>query len=143
MPKTTDGEFDMTAFFQPKKWKASRVLGITALFAGGVAIAAWILVAVLLFGPFLFWLSWNVLDLGASMGLPELGFWGIVLATAFLVVGWFGKVAITALVFLFDPDWFSSTATVSWPEPSFKNLLAIAILAVLAATPHAQHGHDS
>ena len=26
------------------------------------------------------------------MGLPELGFWGIALATLFLVVGWFGKV---------------------------------------------------
>ena len=40
------------------------------------------------------------------MGLPELSFWGIVLATLFLVVGWFGKVLITAIVFLVEPSWF-------------------------------------
>lgn len=125
--------------WHPTRWKLVRVLGISAIIAGGLAIAAWLLVAALLLGPFIFWLSWNVLDLGPAVGLPELGFWAIVLATLFLVVGWFGKVAITGLVFLIDPDWLSAEATVRWPEPTVKNFVAIALLAVLAATPHA---HD-
>ena len=55
-------------------------------------------------GPLLFWPAWNVLDLAAAVGLPELGFWGIVLATLFLIVGWFPKLVITAIVFLADPS---------------------------------------
>ena len=43
----------------------------------------------LLLGPLVFWLAWNVLNFAHAVGLPELGFWGIVLATLFLVVGWF------------------------------------------------------
>jgi hypothetical protein len=39
----------------------------------------------------MFWLAWNVLDFGHAVGLPELGFWAIVLATTFLLIGWFGK----------------------------------------------------
>lgn len=114
-----------------------RILGIGALVAGGIAVALAALAAVLLLGPLVFWLAWNVLDFGPALGLPELGFWGIVLATLFLVVGWFPKVVITAIVFLVDPSWFHGSARVHWPENTFRNFVAIALLALLASRPHA------
>src|SRR6267154_456312 len=112
-----------------------RILGIGALVAGGLAIAVAALVAAVLLGPLIFWLAWNVLNFGAAVGLPELGFWGIVLATLFLVVGWAGKVLITAIVFLVDPSWFHGAAEVRWPEPTFRNFVAVALLALLASRP--------
>jgi hypothetical protein len=65
-----------------------RVLGIGALVAGGVAVAVLVIAAVVLLGPLIFWIAWNVLDFAHAVGLPELGFWGIVLATLFLVTSW-------------------------------------------------------
>jgi hypothetical protein len=119
---------------------ALRVLGISALVAGGLAIAIAALLVVILIGPLIFWVAWNVLNFGPAMGLPELGFWAIVLATLFLVVGWFGKVVIAAIVFLVDPSWFHGAAEVRWPEPTFRNFVAVALLALLASRPHA-HAH--
>jgi hypothetical protein len=118
-----------------------RILGIGALVAGGLAVALAALAAAILLGPLLFWIAWNLLDFGPAVGLPELGLWGIVLATLFLVVGWFGKVVITGIVFLIDPSWFHGVAKVHWPEPTFRNFLAVALLALLASRPHAQ-AHD-
>jgi hypothetical protein len=118
-----------------------RILGIGALVAGGLAIAVAALVAAVLLGPLVFWLAWNVLNFAAAVGLPELGFWGIVLATLFLVVSWFGKVMIAAIVFLVDPSWFHGAAEVRWPEPTFRNFVAVALLALLASRPHA-HAHE-
>jgi hypothetical protein len=117
-----------------------RILGIGALVAGGLAVALAAFVATVLIGPLIFWVAWNALDFAAAVGLPELGFWGIVLATLFLVVGWFGKVAITAVVFLLEPSWFQSAAEVRWPEPTFRNFVAVALLALLASRPHS-HAH--
>ena len=117
-----------------------QVLGIGVLVAGGLAVALVALLVVILIGPLLFWLAWNVLDFAAAVGLPELAFWGIVLATLFLVVGWFGKVAITAIVFLVEPSWFDEAAEVRWPEPTFRNFVAVVLLALLASRPHA-HAH--
>jgi len=120
-----------------------RVLGIGALVAGGVALAVAVLVLVVLVAPLVFWLAWNILDFAHAVGLPELGFWGIVLATTFLVVGWFGKVLITGIVFLANPDWFANgRALVHWPDPTFRNFVAVALLALLAARPHA-HAHKT
>jgi hypothetical protein len=121
---------------------ALRILGIGALVAGGFAIALAALVAAILIGPLVFWIAWNVLDFASAVGLPELGFWGIVLATMFLVVGWFGKVVFTAVVFLVDPSWFHGTAEVRWPEPTFRNFVAIVLLAALASRPHAHAQRD-
>jgi len=121
-----------------------RILGIGALVAGGLAVVIAAAVAMVLIGPLVFWLAWNVLDFGNAVGLPELGFWGILLATLFLVVGWFPKVVITGLVFLFEPSWFDGTAQVRWPEPTFRNFVAVALLALLASRPHAhaqRHRH--
>jgi hypothetical protein len=118
-----------------------RVLGIGALVAGGLAVALAAFAAALLLGPLLFWVAWNVLDFAGAVGLPELGFWGIVLATLFLVLGWLGKVVIAGVVFLVDPSWFDGAARVHWPEPTFRNFVAVALLALLAARPHA-HAHE-
>lgn len=121
-----------------------RILGIGALVAGGLAVVIAALVAIVLLGPLAFWIGWNVLDFGHAVGLPELGFWAIVLATLFLVVGWFPKVVITGIVFLVDPSWFHGTAQVRWPEPTFRNFVAVALLALLASRPHAhtqRHRH--
>ena len=117
------------------------VLGIGTLVAGGLAVAVIALAAALLIGPFLLWISWNVLDLGPAVGLPELGFWGLVLATLFLVVGWLGKVVVAGIVFLVDPSWFQGTAQMQWPEPTLRNFIAVALIALLASRPHARaHG---
>ncbi len=117
-----------------------RIVGIGALVAGGLAVGIAALIAAVLLGPLIFWVAWNVLDLASAVGLPELAFWGIVLATVFLVVGWFGKVVIAAVVFLVDPSWFHGAAQVRWPEPTFRNFVAVALLALLASRPHA-HAH--
>ena len=118
-----------------------RILGIGALVAGGVALALAALAAAIVLGPLVFWVAWNVLDFGPAVGLPELGLWGILLATLFLVVGWFGKVVIIGIVFLIDPSWFEGAAQVRWPEPTLRNFVAAALLALLASRPHAQ-AHD-
>ena len=118
-----------------------RILGIGALVAGGLAVAVGALAAAILIGPLIFWLAWNVLNFASAVGLPELGFWAIVLATLFLVVGWFGKVVIAAIVFLIDPSWFHGAAQVRWPEPTFRNFVAVVLLALLASRPQA-HAHE-
>ena len=121
-----------------------RILGIGALVAGGLAVVIAALVAIVLLAPLAFWIAWNVLDFGHAVGLPELGFWAIVLATLFLVVGWFPKVVITGIVFLVEPSWFDGTAQARWPEPTFRNFVAVALLALLASRPHAhtqKHRH--
>ena len=115
-----------------------RVLGISALVAGGLAIAIAVFLVVVLVGPLIFWLAWNMLDFAAAVGLPELGFWGIVLATLFLVAGWGGKVLIAGIIFLVDPSWFDGSARVRWPEPTFRNFVAVVLLALLASRPHTQ-----
>jgi hypothetical protein len=115
-----------------------KVLGIGALVAGGAAVVAAVFVSAVLLAPLVFWIAWNVLDFGHAVGLPELGFWGIVLAALFLVVGWPGKVLITAIVFLADPSWFHGAAEVRWPEPTFRNFVAVCLLAALASRPHAR-----
>ena len=114
-----------------------KIFGIGALVAGSVAVLAGLLVATVLIGPIVFWIAWNVLDFAHAVGLPELGFWGIVLATLFLGLGWMGKIVVTAIVFLVDPAWFHGAAQVRWPEPTFKNFVAIALLAAIAARPRA------
>jgi hypothetical protein len=118
-----------------------RILGIGALVAGGLTILLAAVFTVILLGPLLFWLAWNVLNFASAVGLPELGFWGIVLATLFLVISWFGKVVIAGIVFLADPSWFHGSAQVRWPDPTFRNFVAVVLLALLASRPHA-HAHE-
>jgi hypothetical protein len=117
-----------------------RILGIGALVAGGLAVALTALIVAVLIGPLILWVARNLLDFEAAVGLPQLGFWGIVLSKQFQVVGWLGKVVIAAIVFLADPSWFHGAAEVRWPEPTFRNFVAVALLALLASRPHA-HAH--
>jgi hypothetical protein len=119
-----------------------RILGIGALVAGGLVVAVAAFIAIILVGPLVFWLAWNVLNFAHAVGLPELGFWGIVLTTLFLVIGWAGKVVIAGIVFLVDPTWFHGSAQVHWPDPTFRNFVAVALLALLASRPHAQAHRD-
>jgi hypothetical protein len=114
-----------------------RAFGIGALVVGSIAAVAALFAAMVLFGPIIFWIAWNKLDLAHALGLPELGFWGIVLATLFLGLGWVGKMVIVAIVFLVDPAWFHGEALVHWPEPTFRNFVAIALLALIATRPRA------
>jgi hypothetical protein len=114
-----------------------KAFGIGALVAGSIAVVIGLLAATVLIGPILFWIAWNVLDFAHAVGLPELGFWGIVLATLFLGLGWAGKLIVTAIVFIADPSWFHGAAQVRWPEPTFRNFVAIALLALIATRPRA------
>jgi hypothetical protein len=118
-----------------------QILGIGVLVAGGLAVALMALVATVLLGPLIFWLAWNVLNFASAVGLPELGFWAILFATLFLVVGWAGKMLITAVVFIIDPSWFHSGAQVHWPAATLRNFIAVALLALLASRPHS-HAHS-
>jgi hypothetical protein len=121
-----------------------RILGISALIAGGVAAAIAVFLVVILLGPLVFWLAWNVLNFASAVGLPELGFWGIVLATLFLVAGCAGKVLIAGIVFIVDPSWFHGSAQVRWPEPTLRNFVSVALLAMLASRPHTRaHKHNA
>ncbi len=119
-----------------------RAFGILAFVTGSIALVLGLLAATVLIGPFVFWIAWNVLDFAHGVGLPELGFWGIVLATLFLALGWLGKMVIVAIVFLVDPSWFQGMAQLSWPEPTFKNFVAIALLLAIATRPRASRGWE-
>jgi hypothetical protein len=113
------------------------ILGLGALLAGAVVLV----IFGLLLGPLLVWLSWNVLDLAHAIGAPELGFWGIVLAAVFLAIGLAGRVIIVAAVFIIDPDWFHGSARLHWPEPTFRNFIAICLLLLVASASTHQHHH--
>ena len=115
------------------------ILGLGALLAGAAALV----VGGLLLGPLLVWLAWNVLDLAHAVGAPELGFWGLVLAAVFLAIGLAGRIVIVAAVFLIDPDWFHGSARLHWPEPTFRNFVAICLILIVAsASSHPHHGDD-
>jgi hypothetical protein len=114
------------------------ILGLGALLAGAVVLV----VFGLLLGPLLVWLAWNVLDLAHAVGAPELGFWGLVLAAVFLAIGLAGRVIIVAAVFLLDPDWFHGSARLHWPEPTFRNFIAICLILIVASASSHPHGRD-
>jgi hypothetical protein len=113
------------------------ILGLGALLAGAAALV----IGGLLLGPLLVWVAWNVLDLAHATGAPELGVWGIILAAVFLAVGLAGRVVIVAAVFLIDPHWFHASARLHWPDPTFRNFLAICLLLIVASASAHQHHH--
>lgn len=112
------------------------LLGIGALITGAVALV----VGGLLLGPLFVWLAWNVLDLAHAVGAGELGFWGLVLTAVFLAIGLAGRALIVAIVFLVDPGWLHHSANLHWPEPTFRNFVAILLL-LLVASASTQAGH--
>ena len=80
-----------------------RVLGIGALVAGGLTIVLIALLVVILLGPLIFWLAWNVLDLALGRRAAGAGLLGDRAGDRVPGRLWFGKVLITAVVFLVDP----------------------------------------
>ena len=114
------------------------LLGLGVLVGGAVALV----VGGLLLGPLLVWFAWNVLDLGNAVGAGELGFWGLVLAAVFLVLGLAGRFVIVAIVFLVDPAWLQRSATLHWPAPTFRNFVAICLLLIVASVSSHASGHD-
>jgi hypothetical protein len=116
---------------------------ILALLGIGAAVAgiAVVVVGGLLIGPFLVWLSWNVLDLAHAVGAGELGFWGVVLVALFLAIGLVGRAAIVAVIFLLDPAWLHASARLHWPAPTFKNYIAILLLLLVASFSAGSQSH--
>ena len=90
-------------------------------------------VIALLVAPVIVWFAWNVLDFGKAIGAGDLGFWGIILLSIFLVGGAFIRIVVVSLVFIIDPDWFSKAGTLTWPEPTFKLWIATVILVLVAS----------
>jgi hypothetical protein len=87
----------------------------------------------LLIAPIVVWFAWNVLDFGESIGAGDLGFWGIILLSIFLVGGAFIRIVAVSLVFIIDPAWFSKAGILTWPEPTFKLWVATVILVLVAS----------
>ncbi len=87
----------------------------------------------LLLAPIVVWFAWNVLDFGPAIGAGDLGFWGIILLSIFLVGGALIRIVVVSLVFLIDPEWFSKAGTLMWPEPTFKHWVAAVILVLVAS----------
>ncbi len=75
-----------------------------------------------------------LITFGLGLELPSwLGLSSDLAAPIFL-----GALAIGfTIVFLVDPSWFHGTAQVRWPEPTFRNFVAVVLLALLASRPHA------
>jgi hypothetical protein len=120
-----------------------QMFGVGALVAGGLTLALWIVAVAAVAAPLTFWFAWNVLELGPAIGFPLFGFWPIVLVSLFLVFGWFGKVLMVGVVFLSTPDWLVNERLLQMPEPTLRNFLAIALVAMLMARPHARaHRND-
>lgn len=107
---------------------------VGGLLVGLVGIGILVIsVIALLIAPVIVWFAWNVLDFGNAIGAGDLGFWGIILLSIFLVGGAFIRIVVVSLVFIIDPAWFSKAGTLMWPEPSFKNWVAAVILVLVAS----------
>jgi hypothetical protein len=74
------------------------------------------------------------------LGIGALVAGGLAVALAALIGMILLGPVIAAIVFLVDPSWFHGAAEVRWPEPTFRNFVAVALLALLASRPHA-HAH--
>ena len=107
---------------------------VGGLLVGLVGIGIVVITAIaLLVAPIVVWFAWNVLDFGNAIGAGDLGFWGIILLSIFLVGGAFIRITVVSLLFLIDPAWFSNAGTLGWPEPTFKIWVATVLLVLVAS----------
>ena len=107
---------------------------VGGLLVGLVGIGILVIsVIALLIAPVVVWFAWNVLDFGKAIGAGDLGFWGIILLSIFLVGGAFIRIVVVSLVFIIDPAWFSKAGTLMWPEPTFKIWVATVLLVLVAS----------
>jgi hypothetical protein len=119
---------------RPHHW-ALMGLGIGAFLAGATALVVALVVIGLLLAPLAVWLAWNVLDFASAIGAPELGFWGIVLLTLFLMTGFGGRLLIALIVWIVDPQWLAGSETLHWPQWSLETFFALVILLLVAHVP--------
>jgi hypothetical protein len=119
---------------RPHHW-ALLGLGVGTLLVGATAVVVALVIIGLLLAPLAVWLAWNVLDFASAIGAPELGFWGIVLLTLFLIAGFGGRVLIAMVVWIVGPDWLDGAATLHWPQWSFSTFVALVILLLVAQVP--------
>lgn len=127
----------------PLGWGLTAI-GLGALVAGATAVAVLLAVLVFAAAPVAVWLAWNVLDFAGAIGAPELGFWGILLVTLFLICGFGGRLAIALIVALVDPAWLHQSARLHWPQPSVRVFVALALLLAVAESPrrHSRRSFD-
>jgi hypothetical protein len=124
----------------PLGW-ALAAIGLGALVAGATTVFVVLAAVAFAIAPVAVWLAWNVLGFAGAIGAPELGLWGLLLLTLFLVCGFGGRIAIALIVALVDPAWLHGSARLHWPEASLRNFVALAILLAIAAAPSGRHRH--
>jgi len=124
----------------PLGWALAAV-GLGALVAGATTVLVLLAIVLCALAPIAVWLAWNVLDFAGAIGAPELGLWGILLLTLFLVCGWGGRMLIAIAVALVDPEWLHGSATLNWPQPSLRTFVALALLLAVAAAPGRSRGN--
>lgn len=110
-------------------------VGLGALVAGATTLVVLLALVAFAAAPLAVWLAWNVLDFAGAIGAPELGFWGILLLTLFLICGFGGRLLIALVVALVDPAWLHGSARLHWPQSSFRMFVALALLLAVAAVP--------
>ena len=118
-------------------------LGLGALVAGATTLLVLFAVVAFALAPLVVWLSWNVLDFAGAIGAPELGFWGVLLLTLFLVSGFGAKLVIALIVWVIDPAWLHGSAQLHWPQPSLRVFAGLALLLAVATIPRRRHDHRS
>jgi hypothetical protein len=109
--------------------------GLGALFIGASTIVVTLVIISMIMAPIAVWVAWDLLHFGRAIGAPELGLWGVILLTLFLVSGFGGRLLLSLLVWAFDPGWLHASATLQWPQGSFRTFVALVILLLVAQTP--------
>jgi hypothetical protein len=118
-------------------------LGLGTLVAGATTVLVLLAIIAFAIAPIAVWLAWNVLGFATAIGAPELGFWGIVLLTLFLVGGFGGRIVITLVVWIVDPAWLHGAARLHWPQSSLRVFVAIVLLLAVAGVPGRRHAHSA
>ena len=118
------------------------MLGLGILVTAGIAAIVTLVVLALLIAPALVALAWNVLDFGDAIGAGSLSFWGCVLLGWFLASPFPIRFVIVAVVFIADPAWFHAAGELHWPEPTFRNFVAVVILLIVLSFS-AGHGNTA
>jgi hypothetical protein len=140
--KASTGEFDARRSGANRRFSwVLNGFGLGALLIGASTIVATLVMISLIMAPIAVWAAWNVLHFGQAIGAPELGFWGIVLLTLFLVSGFGGRLLLSILVWIVDPGWLHAAATLHWPQSSFRTFVALLIFLLVAQTPVRERRH--
>lgn len=102
-------------------------VGVVSIVAVAIAVGVLFTCAV----PFVTWVAWNVLGLGDSLGLGDLGVWGVVLLSVMLVGTFLSRMLILIAVLVVDPAWLQGAVTLHAPDVTLATVIAIASLLTL------------